>query len=139
MDAFIIAFVGLGYVECDNGDFEEGFEKVALYGKDSGSAVVPTHMAKQIPDGRWKSKLGRLEDIEHKELSNVDGDNYGSARRYMKRSVAVKKKAEETTDMNDADPGAGEVSPPIGAENPNAREDFTFLVNAAARKQKPDE
>lgn len=44
-----------GYVPCGNSEFENGFEKIALYANDLGQ---PTHAAKQLESGKWTSKLG---------------------------------------------------------------------------------
>ena len=46
---FVEMFVQLGYENCETGDLEAGFEKVALYAL-RGS---PTHAARQLPDGLW--------------------------------------------------------------------------------------
>lgn len=37
---------------------------------------TPTHAARQLENGKWTSKLGQLEDIEH-ELDGLVGDKYG--------------------------------------------------------------
>ena len=73
LDAFVTAFEMMGYSKCGNRDFEEGYEKIALFTNPSD---VPTHAARQLPSGKWTSKLGRLEDIEH-ELDGVAGATYG--------------------------------------------------------------
>jgi hypothetical protein len=73
----------LGYVPCDDDRLESGFEKVALY----GSSSYYTHAARQLPDGRWTSKLGRSEDIEHETPNDVAGGVYGEVVRMMKRSI----------------------------------------------------
>jgi hypothetical protein len=49
------AFMSLGLVECSDGSLEPGFEKIALY----GSGFMYTHASRQLPDGRWTSKLGK--------------------------------------------------------------------------------
>src|SRR4051812_38275073 len=36
VDAFLAAFATRGYVRCEDGSLEEGFEKVALYARSSG-------------------------------------------------------------------------------------------------------
>jgi hypothetical protein len=36
----------------------------------------PTHAARMVRDGRWISKLGASEDIEH-NLSDLEGECYG--------------------------------------------------------------
>jgi hypothetical protein len=61
VEAFVAAYATLGYEPCDNGDLEQGFEKIALYlhqGK-------PTHAARQLATGSWSSKLGPNIDVEH--------------------------------------------------------------------------
>jgi len=68
--AFIQAFASLGYVVCDDGSLEPGFDKVALYADEHG---IPTHMAKQLPDGTWSSKIGELPDIQHDSLEGLEG------------------------------------------------------------------
>jgi hypothetical protein len=78
------AFVSLGYEPCVDDGLEEGFEKVALY----GGAFLYTHVARQLPNGRWTSKLGRGEDIEHDTPDDVAGGLYGEIQEFMKRRIA---------------------------------------------------
>lgn len=80
--AFAAAFATLGYAACSGEVFEPGFEKVALFAIGS----VPTHAARQLPNGRWTSKLGRSEDIEH-ELNAVSGAAYGAVVLFLKRAT----------------------------------------------------
>jgi hypothetical protein len=47
---------------------------------------VPKHAARQLPSGRWTSKLGPMEDIEH-ALHDLTGMAYGSVVLVMKRPV----------------------------------------------------
>lgn len=82
IESFVAAFGTLGYSACSGSDFEVGFERIALYVDHRG---VPTHAARQRRDGRWTSKLGELEDIEHDQLDAVSGNAYGSAKIFMKR------------------------------------------------------
>lgn len=82
LEAFKAAFATLGFEECHSGDYETGFEKIAIYtlrGK-------PTHASRQLRNGRWVSKLGPQEDIEHQTVNGVSGDTYGSVAVYMKRA-----------------------------------------------------
>ena len=58
---------------CGNGSLEDGYEKVAIYARDGEL----THAARQLRDGRWTSKLGKYEDIEHDSLEALYGDGYG--------------------------------------------------------------
>ena len=79
--ALTVAFRALGYEPCADGGVEPGFEKVALY----GDGVFYTHAARQLPDGRWTSKLGGAEDIEHDVAEAVAGGVYGEVAQFMRR------------------------------------------------------
>jgi len=71
----------LGYEPCDDDRLEVGFERVALY----GNSFCYTHAARQLPDGRWTSKLGKREDVEHDSPEDVAGGIYGEVVQFMKR------------------------------------------------------
>lgn len=73
LDVFVAALATLGFAPCPDAELEAGFEKVAIFAKDG----VPTHAARQLPSGRWTSKLGAREDIEH-DLQAIAGELYGS-------------------------------------------------------------
>lgn len=83
VDAFVAAFGTLGYTVCEHGDAREGFEKVVLY-TQSG---VPTHMARQLKNGRWTSKLGREVDIWHLLPESIEGPAYGDAHMFLERPL----------------------------------------------------
>jgi hypothetical protein len=80
-DAFEAAFASLGYTVCDGEGPEAGYEKIALFADGDGR---PTHAARQLPSGRWTSKLGKLEDIEH-GLRDLEGAIYGAVVLITKR------------------------------------------------------
>jgi len=40
-----------------------------------------------LPSGKWTSKLGRLEDIEHDTPDDVAGGVYGEVAGFMKRAI----------------------------------------------------
>jgi hypothetical protein len=79
--AFQEAFASLGYAVCAGEELETGFEKVALFADPDG---FPTHAARQLNNGRWTSKLGEIEDIEH-ALRDLEGAEYGAVVLVMKR------------------------------------------------------
>ena len=85
VSAFEKAFNTLGYVRCLNGNLEDGYEKIVLYAKIKKRLTEPTHAARQLKCGRWTSKLGPLEDIEHNEVKDLTGPLYGKPVLYMKR------------------------------------------------------
>lgn len=75
------AFQALGYEPCPDESPERGFEKVAVY----GFGFLYTHVARQLPNGKWTSKLGKAEDIEHDSPEDVAGGVYGEVVQYMRR------------------------------------------------------
>lgn len=90
LEAFIMAYGTIGYVPCDSDEFEPGFQKVAIYTKPSGEPDgEPTHVARQLPNGKWTSKMGRLEDIEH-ELDGLRGFFFGAVAQILKRPIDSK-------------------------------------------------
>jgi hypothetical protein len=83
--AFVAAYATLGYVLCDKDEVEPGHEKIAVFAYlDS----FPTHAARQLPTGRWTSKLGSREDIEH-ALHDLAGERYGVVVQILKRPVPI--------------------------------------------------
>ena len=84
VDVFIHTFGTLGYVPCETPEVEPGFEKVAIFVNPAGK---PTHVARQLPNGVWTSKLGKLEDIEHTNLDSLSGYQYGSVALFLKRPI----------------------------------------------------
>ena len=76
-----------GYESCDDGALEVGQEKVAIYARDDR----PQHAARQLANGRWTSKLGDYEDIEHDTPEELEGDGryeYGRIVVFMRRTRA---------------------------------------------------
>jgi len=81
LEALKQLYLNEGYEECDNGQRENGFEKVAIYVNEEG----PQHAARQLESGRWTSKLGRREDIEHYTLETLEGRVYGKATVFLRK------------------------------------------------------
>ena len=81
--AFVEAFSRFGYLPCDTDAVEPGFEKVAIY---VGSNGLVTHMARQLADGRWTSKLGESVDIAH-ALEGLTGERFGEVARFLQRPL----------------------------------------------------
>lgn len=77
-------FRHIGYAECQSADLEVGFIKVALYSNQYGTWK---HAARQLESGRWTSKLGKLEDIEHGHPDELGGSDYGEVFQYMRRAI----------------------------------------------------
>ena len=81
IESLIALFRELGYEECDDDAIESNYDKVALYAQDG----LWTHAARQLISGRWTSKLGMYEDIEHATLEGLSGDLYGEVHCIMKK------------------------------------------------------
>jgi len=79
---FITAFATLGYEVGATGAHDPDYEKVAIFASSEG---VPTHMARQLPDGSWTSKLGALEDIAHVDVAGVPETDYGRVVVFLQR------------------------------------------------------
>lgn len=85
IENFIAAFGTEGFQVCEHRNVELGYQKVALYA-DKGK---PTHMARQLPNGKWTSKLGEGWDIEHTSLEGVESAGYGKVAVLLKRPIPV--------------------------------------------------
>lgn len=81
--AFVQTFNLIGYMVCETPDYERCYEKIAIYSRDA----TLTHVAKQLANGRWTSKLGESVDIEHDTLSGLR-DLYGEPIIFLKRPRA---------------------------------------------------
>jgi hypothetical protein len=79
------AFASLGYAVCDHAELEPGHEKVALFHNPARRRV---HAARQLQNGRWTSKLGILERIEH-ALRDLECASYGAVVLVMKRPLTA--------------------------------------------------
>lgn len=82
IDAFIDGYGTLGFAVCVDGELEAGFEKLVIYGTSRGS---PQHVALQLQTGRWTSKLGNEEDIEHTSVDVLRRSRYGEPLVFMRR------------------------------------------------------
>lgn len=85
LDNYIRCFEYLGFRNCDDGALEDGLEKIAIFVDDDGDF---SHVARQLHDGWWSSKLGFYEDISHASVELLlDGRplRYGENLIYMAR------------------------------------------------------
>jgi len=81
LENLVKVFEGMGYQICDDGRLEAGFEKIAVY----GGGGVYEHAARQLVNGKWTSKIGGFEDIEHDTVEALEGNEYGKVIHYMRR------------------------------------------------------
>lgn len=80
----IDAYRIVGFEECESPDLEDGYEKVAIF---ADATHDPRHAARQLPNGKWTSKLGDHVDIEHAAVQAVGGEFYGEPVVYMRRAT----------------------------------------------------
>ena len=83
VDAVVAALATVGYTPCADGRYESGFEKTAVYARGG----VPTHVARQLADGLWSSKLGRDCTVSHATPGGVEGAVYGTVAAYLRRQI----------------------------------------------------
>lgn len=74
-------FADEGFEVCENDTLEAGFERIAIF------AFVGqfTHVARQLDNGQWTSKLGNRETITHPSPANLIGGFYGDIHCIMRR------------------------------------------------------
>lgn len=75
------ALATCGFVECADGTLDAALVKVVIYGRDGRA----THAARQLRNGRWTSKLGRLEDVAHTSVDALGGGDYGDPVLFLSR------------------------------------------------------
>jgi hypothetical protein len=80
--SLILALESVGFVICADGSMEAGFEKVAIYA--DGPEYM--HAARQLENGKWTSKMGKAERIEHDAPEGLAGPRYGQVTTFMKRN-----------------------------------------------------
>lgn len=82
--SIVTSFEHLGFSRCEGTEIEPDVERVALFVDLDGDVI---HAARQLPDGRWTSKLGVWEDIEHDDLAALEGGDYGQVAAVLKRAA----------------------------------------------------
>jgi hypothetical protein len=81
VESWAAALSSVGFAPCSSAELEEGFEKAAIYAVDGRAR----HVARQLATGKWTSKMGSSEDIEH-DLQGIAGRDYGQVTLLMQRA-----------------------------------------------------
>ncbi len=81
VDTLIAIFESHGYSRCDSQESEAGYEKAVIYCRDRRIK----HAARQLRSGRWASKLGEEQDIEHERAEHVECTAYGTIAQFLRR------------------------------------------------------
>jgi hypothetical protein len=73
----------LGFREIDIPKPRNNYDVIAIFALNG----EPTHIARMLSSGKWTSKLGDGEDIEHGALDSVGGIIYGEPVLYMRKKA----------------------------------------------------
>jgi hypothetical protein len=80
----IMVYALVGFIACGtDGSREKGVEKIAIFAHGN----FYEHAALQLENGRWTSKIGLGEDIEHDAPENLVGPCYGQIATFLKRRI----------------------------------------------------
>jgi hypothetical protein len=84
LETYISYYENLGFSQTDTIQLEEGVIKIAIY---TDAKKEFTHVARQLSNGIWTSKIGDWEDIEHTTLEAVGGKSYGNPAVIMRKQL----------------------------------------------------
>lgn len=79
---YVKVFEARGYSKCADETLEEGYEKIAIYRAPDGGFA---HVAHQLENGKWTSKLGPDEDVEHLTPHSLESASYGFVEVILRR------------------------------------------------------
>ena len=83
MESLKQVFLRLEFQPCNDSRMEGGYQKAALYEREGAWE----HTAVQMPNGRWRSKMGRGPVIEHQSPQFLSSYIYGEPTTYMRRAT----------------------------------------------------
>lgn len=86
IDRYVQYYEEHGFSKCDNKEPEYGIIKIAIYADEKEEF---THVARQIQGGKWTSKLGDWEDVEHNDLDVLSGQSYGKPHTFMQKKIKL--------------------------------------------------
>jgi hypothetical protein len=87
LNAFTKLFMSMGYeilLNTQPYELESDFQRIAIY---IDSRDRPTHVARQLPTGKWTSKLPSREDIQHDSPACLEGTYFGYVAKTMRRPI----------------------------------------------------
>lgn len=116
-NALMVTLIGIlkrrGFELCPTGQLENGFEKIAIYSASGG--VEWDHVARQLPNGLWTSKIGHCMDISHGDLESLTESQYGDVKWFLKRPVEGEHDGQAEASQTDV--GTKEQAHEVGAES----------------------
>lgn len=91
IDTYVKMFRGEGFVKATRGNQEAGFDKIVIYWEKASRTF--THVARQMENGHWWSKLGAASDVQHQKPDTLgpvgSPGGYGEVWGYMKRAKGL--------------------------------------------------
>ena len=104
LSTYVTFFESHGFELSDDDVLEKGYAKVTIYLLDG----MFTHVARQLSNGRWTSKIGKLEDIQHAlaEIESPEDQPYG----YGRASVFMKRRTQRKERQKASDFGLAAVT-----------------------------
>lgn len=78
------AFQAEGFSVCNESDcrkYDSTADSIVVYEMNR----IGMHAARLLANGMWSSKLGDVEDVQHKTPEDISGTTYGNPIVYMKR------------------------------------------------------
>ena len=85
--SYIDYFKRIGFKITDNRSIEKNKIKIAVYISTHNIQHDFKHVARMLPNGKWTSKLGDWEDIEHDTPELLTGNSYGNKIIIMERII----------------------------------------------------
>ena len=82
---YISYFRDLGFEITDKLDLEDNTLKIVIYIESNSNHFK--HVARQLNTGKWTSKLGDWEDIQHDTPNDLVGQSYGDKLVIMSRKI----------------------------------------------------
>jgi len=91
IETYVSYFKKQGFRICSDDKYDDNIIKIALYADEHGDFA---HVAIQVNEKIWWSKMGRLDDIQHKTLNSLAATkqcgDYGNVYAYMCKSSSKK-------------------------------------------------
>ena len=89
LQEFILLLEDAGFEKCNDGNFESGKKKIAVY-VDALSDLSHAAIFRTAGPyaGYWSSKIGGNIDIRHISYRDLEGPLYGSARLFFSKQVS---------------------------------------------------
>lgn len=90
------AYATIGYRSCADGELVRGIQKIAIYGNGKGEWF---HVARQLTDGTWTSKMADWADVVHSDPAAIEGLTIGRVEAFMERRCPQRALLPATTQL----------------------------------------